>query len=1579
MAPRRDLAGLWLAQWLSALSQSGLGRGEQLALLDTLDAAWRATDLPLSERRALRIDRRRASLLQGVGRVDEARTLRARIAKAYPFEIHDLLAYAQDVWSVGEEDAAIAFLEQTLTKREPWMEGERNQIGYRLTDYLWQRRQLDRLQAVLRLWLSHEPRDAGPWMRDIAMRYLRGDLEQADSHVATLLAERPDQKAEPATWARVEAGVRSALGEGWMYSLNRVEARFHDALRTFVRHYASKDTAGRAPISRIWSHYRFRRTESWRLLEGELLSDLRAAEAIETMSFERLQRYVSWIRWNGKRVQPEDAADVIARLEARAATGDDEPARYSTAQLVLRVRDARQEKAEAADYVRKQLAAASELRRVSWASNLWNRLLQLPPSDAHKQELFSLLPKVMAKEATEDMRRAQMAQSLRTLSAKLYSWEFEEARGDPAKRASLSRAEQRAHDKEAMKTARGRVVARLKAAALDAPAVARPWIQIERIGYAAEWTADLESVRVESSGILTKDWATDGDPLDRLIRERAAATLAHVCIRRAAKSEWIAEALTLLENGRRHQEERLAQEDETFPLLDWRYQIFRLLMAHGDSDALRAQLESWIVPAKVEARWRIALGYLDAEAGRLAEAIQQFESVQSMNVLDARDLARLSDWYLAADRKADRERALEKRYEATPEWTLANQIDRYTNSLGRNGEPVSEIQPEILRKLRVLLRKASWPGNHIGRTLNLYRKTKDFRSLESLVDGLVGHSRERLYNCLQTFGNQARNIHEEATCDALVARIQKVLAEKERTVLETRALRLMIALTEQRASRIKETDPAHGERALAALRQVPLGEWTKGERRLMANVLANIRFGDDKPFVAEQLKQARALYEGEPADSPDRLAIGQSWATIHWHQNDHRAAIDRLRDALEERRARTGGTWQSAAHGSLQTLISWMNQRRFFRAAETLLLAETGRVVERSRKLWLEDRLAGVYIECVRHGGAVSLGQGRELFDNFSRRLDMALGDSGNRFGTLLSQYTSLHQAAQGHRRRGIVPNAGAMLEAWASQRLPGLLERFPLSGGQHMSNVANTVVQLRGHRAGLRLLVERSEAESPWIRRIDRDVWHQNTWQLMDWRKRGGAPGELGDRLWKLVHRGLEEHLIYGSRTGNGFWTPNSNRYFWAERRSDFLGVASDVLELQGDKVAIRLRVAYLRRNLGQGRLAIETLMAVLDDGVLDRNVRRTLTRWLLDDQRAGEALPIAQGVLEEEPTALRNWLLVAEAEAESGAKPAALVTLKRAESHFRKAKKWTAHVAAKLAGAADQYGFGEDSVTWWQEAIRVRTEQRGYRGGRDSTLAGWYVALGRALGRLQRTDEAVSALRAGLVAGSRNHGAISSTLSILRRTFEHAKDLDTWVVKYEAEVESEGLDVAMLRRTLGSVYQQRKQWDRALHHWTAARDLEPMHADTHTQLVRIHDARRQPAAAVEALFGAIRLAPRETKFYEDLARRYAALGDKANAERAYTTLIESTPNQMAGHRRLAQIRAGQARLEEAIVQWRQVVRTDPLNPTGNLDLAEALFAAGKHAEARQILENVIAKDWEARFDNIKKRAREVLKRMGK
>ncbi len=50
--------------------------------------------------------------------------------------------------------------------------------------------------------------------------------------------------------------------------------------------------------------------------------------------------------------------------------------------------------------------------------------------------------------------------------------------------------------------------------------------------------------------------------------------------------------------------------------------------------------------------------------------------------------------------------------------------------------------------------------------------------------------------------------------------------------------------------------------------------------------------------------------------------------------------------------------------------------------------------------------------------------------------------------------------------------------------------------------------------------------------------------------------------------------------------------------------------------------------------------------------------------------------------------------------------------------------------------------------------------------------------------------------------------------------------------------------------------------------------------------------------------LTPKDLDLYRDLGRRYERLGRPADAERAYTSLVEAVPNESAGHATLAEIR---------------------------------------------------------------------------
>ena len=75
----------------------------------------------------------------------------------------------------------------------------------------------------------------------------------------------------------------------------------------------------------------------------------------------------------------------------------------------------------------------------------------------------------------------------------------------------------------------------------------------------------------------------------------------------------------------------------------------------------RAGAAQWIAADGPVNRWRLALGYLLAEQGKLAEAIALFEAVAAADELGPAEYRTLADWYMAVDRREDHERCADQR------------------------------------------------------------------------------------------------------------------------------------------------------------------------------------------------------------------------------------------------------------------------------------------------------------------------------------------------------------------------------------------------------------------------------------------------------------------------------------------------------------------------------------------------------------------------------------------------------------------------------------------------------------------------------------------------------------------------------------------------------------------------------------------------------------------------------------------------------------------------------------------------------------------------------------------------------
>ena len=300
---------------------------------------------------------------------------------------------------------------------------------------------------------------------------------------------------------------------------------------------------------------------------------------------------------------------------------------------------------------------------------------------------------------------------------------------------------------------------------------------------------------------------------------------------------------------------------------------------------------------------------------------------------------------------------------------------------------------------------------------------------------------------------------------------------------------------------------------------------------------------------------------------------------------------------------------------------------------------------------------------------------------------------------------------------------------------------------------------------------------------------------------------------------------------------------------------------------------------------------------------------------------------------------------------------------------------MAAALAASALEARLAPRAATWIENALQMRREAGG-GAGPDATLSEWYQILARARSLLGETDAAVQAASAAVVAWGRTNDQQSQALVTLKEVLAQAKDLDAWVVRYDAEVATSGVDAPVLRKALGALFLERGRNAPAAVQLRAARELDPLDAETHGMLVRALDASGDAAGALEALLASVRMAPKNLDAYPDLAQRFFRAGDAAQAERAKTSLVEAVPSEPDGYRALAKIREANGKWALAARLWGRVTDVRPKEPEGWLELGRTETEAGDKVAARAALQHVLDGTWDERFGDVKAEAAKRLER---
>jgi Flp pilus assembly protein TadD len=1527
---------------------------EMLALLDRVHPVYQRQ--PAYRQLVRHWKQLRANYLLQVGQRDQALALMKELATTYPHDFSVQNSYAQGLVNAGDYPAASAWLDRVLTKEAQWAPSEEEALRSLYTQFLDGQGRYPDLVEYTAEWIKHHPERSTAYSQHLSALIRINELDKAHALIARWLQEGQVEGELPqAVASRLQVAVYQALGQGYNLYTNRIEERWLAPLAQAVLFFARHDTQS-SIADHIMNHGQFQKSDDCRRVR-KTIAEMLTTE-LDKLSADQAAQFVNWILPDDPALEPAAWKRIMDGLRQRWVAAKQDDPRHRLGQALVSVLTSKAEAPERIAFLHRELREGPKSYRTIYARQLFSLLLEQPWSAEYEDEAFALLEQLSDAEDPSERLLAQV-QALYQLTDKMTDARCQAKMKAVEHPENLTRTDLQAKKNDLLREARGEFAGRLRQETAKHKGAMVRWLTIERLYLEMLLDQEPEKIAAECWDFLGAEPTALADDsqnsrlLDDVLGERYLLTVMRLAASRGAPPPLVERLQKYLDKG-------IAGDDSD----RWRFFKFQLLIARDDAKGLEQVLQRWMAASKLDNRWRLVLGYLVAEQGRITEAIKHFEAIEAADELDPAAYRALADWYMVVNRREQHDRARVAAFKTLEEYYLSRLIQAHLAPWQQSNQPLpTELNKDVLLLFQALLEKSSYPANYLGLLQSFYQACHDFRLLAGLADAVIGHSAGKVYPFLQHMQAVLSEVRDEATADSIIEHIAKVRA-RAKTVVDQRALDLLEVLVERRCAELKNQPGPHADKAVAALQRAFKRDWTAGEPLLMGDFLAGLGKIAHLALAREQVRQLETLHQGGAKGSFDRLHLAHRLGeALHAYARTGEA-IDLVQDALNEFQGTNNGVLPASANPALDSLVGFLEAARHFARGEKVLRDQLQHPVHGQQKLWLAERLDRLYHHALQNDSQVSLGAGQALYQALHTRIqeELTTTDHNHRY-TLVNLLCGVYRTAKDKKLTGVVDD----LKAFAFQKLP-LVLKYQTNHYQAMvQQTARAVHDLSSSADGVAVLVTMIEKEPAWFLFNNQDGWSQHGWYIGQWRQENTNLGAaLEERLLKIVLTELRRDLE-SQQQRNRVLYHRQYTYFWAEKAEDFAQTAEAVLAQRNQSGAVAKYIAdYFYWGLGRSNRAIDILFAAHHRKILDEGGQLQLVDYLHRENRHVESIALLEPWVQRKPEVLHYRVLLMSAYFHASRQKDLLALLKDTDTFFHQKDRWNESVMATLGYSCLENHLFDQCVAYYNEAIPLHQRTHPRRGIGNGTLSSYYAALARAYAGLNKTPEAVEAASGAVVSWGQRIHQRAHALETLKQVLRDAPDLDAYVAYLDAKSAESGRDNPIVRKAIGQAYFAKARYGQAIVQLQLAAELQPNDAETYQVLIDSYDRQNDPEGAIRQLLQSLQLARRDPKRYQDLGQRLEKLERPDESERAYTSIVEVLPNEAESHALLAEVRQTQGRWAEAVVHWEQVARLRALEPTGLLKLAAAQVHLQQWDKAMETLGKVKAKTWPPRFSDV-------------